>query len=67
MDESPIEFYDRLVIGTPDDWPKVVVSDKMPILAMLHHGNIELPDRSSSYALFREQTVATISAGDLLS
>jgi hypothetical protein len=65
-DESPIEFYDRLVVGTPDERPQIAVSDKVPILAILHQGNVELPDESCSYALFREQTVTTISASDLL-
>jgi hypothetical protein len=65
-DESPIEFYDRLAIGTPDERPEIAVSDKVPVLAILHQGNVELPDGSCSYALFREQTVTTISASDLL-
>jgi hypothetical protein len=65
-DESPIEFYDRLVAGTPDERPGAVVSPKEPILAILYQGNVELPDGSCCYSLFREQTVTTISASDLL-
>ena len=65
--ESLIDFYDRLARATPDDRPQTEVPGDAPILALLYRGDIELPDGSCLYALFREQTVPTIAASDLLS
>ena len=38
-----------------------------PVLAALVHGDLELPDGSTAYALFRERVTAPIAAADLLS
>ena len=38
-----------------------------PVLAALVHGDLDLPDGSTAYALFRERVVAPIAAADLLS
>jgi hypothetical protein len=65
--ESPLEFYDRLVIGTPDEHPRITAPGEAPILAVLYEGDVELPAGSCAYTLFREKTVPTIAASDLLS
>lgn len=66
-DESPKQFYARLVAGVPDNGPLVPVADGAPILAFLYQGDVDLPEGSASYALFRECTRATMAASDLLS
>lgn len=38
-----------------------------PVLALLQHGDLSLPEGSEIYALFREQVTPTMSASDLLS
>lgn len=38
-----------------------------PALAMLFRGDVELPEGSEAFALFRERTTATLAASDLLS
>jgi len=38
-----------------------------PLLAVLHRGDIELPEKSACYALFRERSPVTLAASDLLS
>jgi hypothetical protein len=51
-DESAVAFHERIATGVPDDQPLVAVADGEAFLAMLYQGNVELPDGSSSYALF---------------
>jgi hypothetical protein len=39
----------------------------LPILAMLYRGDIDLPEGSTAYALFRERITPSLAASDLLS
>jgi hypothetical protein len=66
--EEPESFHARLVRGEPDEpRARLVRSDGAPALAVLAHGDLELPAGSAVYALFREQVTPTLAASDLLS
>ncbi len=73
VDEAVIDFLHRLRSGEADELllaageavpPTSLVPS--PVLAILHDGNIALPEGSSIYALFRRQLVPTLAAADLL-
>lgn len=65
--ETPQEFLHRLQAddGPVDDKP-LELGDA-PVLAILHRGDVALPNDSSAYALFREQVIPTMDAADLIS
>jgi Prokaryotic RING finger family 4 len=52
--------------SAPDSAPAPALSFDRPVLAALYHGNLELPDGSTIYALFRERAGTTISASSLI-
>ncbi len=60
-------FHERLVRGEADE-PRARPprADGPPLLALLHRGNIDLPEGSPAYALFRERVSPTLAASDLL-
>lgn len=67
-DESVGNFHARLVLGRWDERrAQLPGPDAGSALAILCHGDIELPPGSAVYALFREGLVPTLSAADLLS
>jgi hypothetical protein len=66
-DESALKFFNRLASVAPPDQVLSAVSYDEPVFAALYQGDIELPDGSSSYTLFREQITPTNTASDLLS
>lgn len=67
-DESSLAFHQRLLRGEADEprsrGPR---PDGAPVLALLYRGDLDLPEASSVYALFREHVVPTLAASDLLS
>ncbi len=66
--EDRVAFHQRLVAGESDgNWSPPWAANPAPILAFLYRGDLDLPEKSSSYALFRERVVPTTSASDLLS
>jgi hypothetical protein len=66
--ETPAHFFGRLAYGIADEPRSLYPSDSGSAqLALLLHGDVELPAGSSTYALFRERVVPTLSASDLLS
>lgn len=64
--ESVVSFHDRLVKGDGTLRPEFTL-DARPMLALVFRGDIALPEGSDIFALFREQLVPTLSAGDLIS
>lgn len=72
-DETTDAFWQRLRTGIDDGVvsatgaaPRSTNVGSAPVLAILHHGDIELPPNSAAYALFRRRTVANLAAADLL-
>jgi hypothetical protein len=67
-DESTESFHARLVRGDADEprarAPRV---DGPPLMALLYRGDVDLPEGSSAYALFRERVTPSLAASDLLS
>ena len=63
-DEDRPAFYARLVRGDADDRDATLSG---PALALLYRGDLELPEGSPIYALFRDQVTPTLAASDLLS
>jgi hypothetical protein len=62
------EFYRRLVDAEADDvLSETLPTDKIPTLALLYRGDVDLPEGSTSYALFREGISPSLAASDLLS
>lgn len=61
-------FHQRLVRGEADE-PRARPPrpDGPPLLALLHRGDVELPEGSTAYALFRERVTPSLAAADLLS
>lgn len=61
-------FHRRLVRGEADE-PRARPprADGPPLLALLHRGDIDLPEGSTAYALFRERVTPSLAAADLLS
>jgi hypothetical protein len=66
--EDAAAFHARLVGGESDvSGAPLPPAEGPPVLALLLHGDVDLPEGSSAYALFREQVVPTLTASDLLS
>lgn len=65
--EERIAFHQRIVRGESDGHglPSLQLNNDQ-VLAVLFQGNLDLPEGSSAYALFRERIVPTISASDLI-
>jgi hypothetical protein len=66
-DESALQFFSRLASVAPPDQVLPAAYYEEPVFAALYQGDIELPNGSSSYALFQEQITPTNAASDLLS
>jgi hypothetical protein len=67
-DENVEAFYARLVRGDADEpRSRPPQLDGSPVIAMLYRGDVDLPDGSSAYALFRERVTPSLAASDLLS
>lgn len=66
--EERIAFYHRIVHVEPDgpSLPSLQLNNDQT-LAVLFQGDVDLPEGSSAYALFRERVVPAVSASDLLS
>jgi hypothetical protein len=68
IDEDSSSFYNRLVSGQPNESSaKLPSSDSPPLMALLYRGNLELPDGSGTFVLFRESVNPSMTASDLLS
>ncbi len=69
-DEVPLAFLGRLRAGTADaEVPLAEIERHLgasPVLAVVLRGDLALPERSASYALFRLQLAPTLAAADLL-
>lgn len=65
--ESAVDLYDRLKRREADEPRALPPKASSPVLAVLHRGDVELPEGSTAYALFREDLTRTIAASDLLS
>jgi hypothetical protein len=66
--ENPLSFHQRLVRGEPDEpRSRPPRADGPPLLALLHRGDLDLPEGSTAYALFRERLTPSLAASDLLS
>lgn len=70
QDEPARAFLHRLRTGVADDrlgegaLPAAIGT--APVLALLHQGDVALPEGSASYALFRRKLIPTLAAADLL-
>jgi len=66
--ESVEEFFRRLMnAGSDGLLSGTLATDETPTLALLYRGDVDLPDGSTSYALFRERVSPSLAASDLLS
>lgn len=65
-DESIQAFYERLLLATQTDSASTSKANAEPVMALLFRGNLELPEHSQVYTLFREQVIPTLGASDLL-
>jgi hypothetical protein len=66
--EDGASFLERLSGESPDATDAALPGGSgSGVFAALYKGNLELPERSVSYALFPEKTVSTIAASDLIS
>ena len=67
LNETTEEFYRRLVNTDGDSFgPDLALTTNKPILAILYRGDIDLPQDSASYALFRERVAPSLAASDLI-
>jgi hypothetical protein len=67
-DEDALSFRDRLLRGEADEAPaRAPRADGAPVLALLHRGDLDLPQGSRVFALFRERVTPSMAASDLLS
>lgn len=68
-DGETIETFHARLVRAVSDPPQSQIpgTDSPPLLAMLYQGDVDLPDGSSAYALFRDRVTPTLTAGDLLS
>lgn len=65
--EERIAFYQRIVHGESDGHGLSSLElNNDQVLAVLFQGDLDLPEGSSAYALFRERVIPTISASDLI-
>lgn len=60
-------FHKRLAAGKSLEPGKLPILDESPALAILFRGDLELPEGSSIYTVFRERLIPTLAASDLLS
>ncbi len=68
QDESIQAFHSRIRGNQADVMDANVPGpEARPLLAVLQRGDLDLPDGSAAYALFRERVAPTLSAADLLS
>lgn len=65
--EDIAAFHKRLLAGDSGEPVASVNGDTSPALAVLFRGDLELPEGSSIYALFRERLIPSLAASDLLS
>jgi hypothetical protein len=65
--ESAEQFLRRIRAGEGAASAVLPAADGPPVFAALVHGDLELPEGSVCYALFRERVIAPIAASDLLS
>ena len=61
------QFHRRLMNGEADGLASEIPQTGTPTLAMMYQGDVDLPEGSMSYALFRERVTPSLSASDLLS
>jgi hypothetical protein len=61
------QFHRRLMNGEADGLASEIPQTGTPTLAMMYQGDVDLPEGSMSYALFRERVTPSLSATDLLS
>lgn len=61
------QFHRRLMNGEADGLASEIPQTGTPTLAMMYQGDVDLPEGSRSYALFRERVTPSLSASDLLS
>lgn len=67
-DEAVEAFHARLVQGKSDAHSaELPLNDDSPVMAMLYRGDMDLPEGSIAYALFRERVTPSLAASDLLS
>jgi len=64
--ESVEEFYRRFVNAEADRLQSETPSTDIPTLALLYRGDVDLPEGSSAYVLFREGLSPSLAASDLL-
>jgi hypothetical protein len=64
--EDIVAFHARLVRGEPDEHGASLSLGTAPVLAALFKGDVELPEGSASYALFRERITPSLAASDLV-
>jgi hypothetical protein len=66
--EAAMDFYARIRAEAADEAKAALPREEEgPVLALLHRGDLTLPPKSSVYALFREKTLPSLEAADLLS
>ena len=66
--EDAAAFHGRLVRGEADELQSQAPRPDGPlVMAMLYRGDIELPEGSAAYSLFRERVTPSLAASDLLS
>ena len=66
-DESVEQFHCRILNAEPDRLLPETPTNTIPTLAFLYQGDVDLPEGSMSYALFRERLSPSLAASDLLS
>jgi hypothetical protein len=64
--ETPLAFYRRLRAGGTAEEHATLPPSTGSVFACLYDGDLDLPDGSTCYALFRERQTSVIAAGDLL-
>ncbi len=64
--EDAATFHRRLCRGGSDAEAGDLDLGRSPVLALLYRGDLELPEKSRVYALFREQLTPDLAASDLL-
>lgn len=66
-DEPPEKFAGRIARGLGGTLVQALELGTEPVLGLLYRGDLELPEGSEIYALFRDQLSPTLTASDLLS
>ena len=56
------QFHRRLTNGEADGLGSEIPRTDTPTLAMMYQGDVDLPEGSTSYALFRERVTPSLSA-----